>query len=144
MIEVQCPVTGEQTHWPDRQAHIVQPLLALSRNFEIAIEDLWIMIKVERELGPEWVPDSLEWWDLTVAITNDHEMLRLARQGEITLSIFELLAIRARARRSIELHLEHERDPRRRARLQALLRPSAVWRENQKLAREMLAKQKAN
>jgi hypothetical protein len=100
------------------------------------------MIMVERDLGPEWVPDSLEWWDLLVAVTNDHEMLRLAREGQLTLSVFELLAIRARARRGIELCLEHERNPLKRAWLERKLRPSATWEENKKLAKSMLAEMK--
>jgi hypothetical protein len=122
MIEVQCPITGEQTHWPDRKAHMVPTLLELSEAFEVAIEDIWIMVKIAAEKGEEWLPDSLEYWDLIVGITNDTQMLKLARQGEITLSIMELLAIRARARRGIELELEHERKPKRRAKLKAMLR----------------------
>ena len=98
MIEVQCPVTGEQTFWPDCKADMVPSLLELSEAFEVAIEDLYIMVKIAAERGEEWLPDSLEYWDLVVAITNDRQMLKLARQGEITLSIMELLEIRARAR----------------------------------------------
>ena len=122
MIEVQCPVTGEQTFWPDCKADMVPSLLELSEAFEVAIEDLYIMVKIAAERGEEWLPDSLEYWDLVVAITNDRQMLKLARQGEITLSIMELLEIRARARRWFELELEHERRPKRRSKLKAMLR----------------------
>ena len=138
LVEIECPVSGQRAAFP---AHMARPLQALSREFEIAIEDLWVMVKITAEKGREWLPDSLEYWDLLVAITNDEQILKLARKGEVTLSIDELLQIRARARRGLELDLEHERDPKKRAMLEAMLRETPVWRATRAMAKAMLERQ---
>ena len=144
MIEVQCPVTGEQTFWPDCKADMVPSLLELSEQFEIAIEDLFVMVKITAELGEDWFEDSLEFNDYLVWDINDSQLLKMAKRGECELSIMELLAIRDRARAGLELLLRHEHDPKKRRKLQRLLRESEVSRANRALAREMLEKQKAN
>jgi hypothetical protein len=58
------------------------------------------------------------------------------------LSITELLAIRDRARAGLELLLRHERDPKKRKRLEAMLQESEVWKANRALAKAMLETQK--
>jgi hypothetical protein len=144
MFSVQCPVTGEQTFWPDCKADMVPSLLELSEQFEIAIEDLFVMVKITAELGEDWFEDSLEFNDYLVWDTNDNQLLKMAKRGECELSIMELLAIRDRARAGLELLLRHERDPKKRKWLQRWLRESEVSKANRVMAREMLAKQKAN
>ena len=142
MIEVQCPITGEQTHWPNRKAYMVGPLLSLATEWEIPIEDVFALVRITAELGEEWFEDSLEFNDLLVWDTNDNTLLKMAKRGECELSITELLAIRDRARAGLELLLRHERDLLKRAWLERKLRPSATSQENQKLAREMLARKR--
>src|SRR6516164_6202121 len=144
MFSVQCPVTGEQTFWPDCKADMVPSLLELSEQFEIAIEDLFVMVKITAELGEEWFEDSLEFNDCLMWASNDNTLLKMAKCGECELSIMELLAIRDRARAGLELLLKHERDPKKRTKLQRWLRESEVSKANRALAREMLEKQKAN
>jgi len=145
MIEVQCPITGEQTHWPDRKAYMVGPLLSLATEWEIPIEDVFAMVRITAELGEEWFEDSLEFNDLLMWDTNDNTLLKMAKRGECELSITELLAIRDRARAGLELLLRHERDPAKRKWLERLLRESEVWKANRALAKAMLEKQqKAN
>jgi hypothetical protein len=142
MIEVQCPITGEQTHWPDCKADMVPSLLELSEQFEIAIEDVFTMAKITAELGEDWFEDSLEFNDYLVWDINDKQLLKMAKRGECELSITELLAIRDRARAGLELLLRHERDPKKRTKLQALLRETRVWKANRALAKAMLEKQR--
>jgi hypothetical protein len=144
MIEVQCPITGEQTHWPDCKAYMVGPLLSLATEWEVPIEDLFVMVKITAELGEEWFEDSLEFNDCLMWASNDNTLLKMAKCGECELSIMELLAIRDRARAGLELLLKHERDPKKRTKLQRWLRESEVSKANRALAREMLAKQKVN
>src|SRR5215470_13433381 len=145
MIEVQCPITGEQTHWPNRKAYMVGPLLSLATEWEIPIEDVFALVRITAELGEEWFEDSLEFNDLLVWDTNDNTLLKMAKRGECELSITELLAIRDRARAGLELLLRHEGDPRQRKWLERLLRESEVWKANRALAKAMLEKrQKAN
>jgi hypothetical protein len=121
---------------------MVPSLLELSEQFEIAIEDLFVMVKITAELGEDWFEDSLEFNDYLVCDINDNQLLKMAKRGECELSISELLVIRDRARAGLELLLRHERDPLKRAWLERKLRPSATSQENQKLAREMLARKR--
>jgi hypothetical protein len=100
------------------------------------------MVRITAELGEEWFEDSLEFNDLLMWDSNDNILLKMAKRGECELSIIELLAIRDRARAGLELLLRHERDPKKRMRLQRLLRESEVWKANRALARAMLEKQK--
>jgi len=81
-----------------------------------------------------------------VANADDGEKLELARIGLIDLSVSELLEIRARARSAIEQAIERERNPRKRARLQATLsKVDDVRAANAALAGAILEKQqKAN
>jgi len=81
-----------------------------------------------------------------VANADDGEKLELARIGLIDLSVSELLEIRARARSAIEQAIERERNPRKRARLQATLaKVDEVRAANAALAGAILEKQqKAN
>ena len=142
MIEVQCPITGEQTHWPNCKAYMVGPLLSLATEWEIPIEDVFAMVRITAELGEEWFEDSLEFNDLLMWDSNDNALLKMAKRGECELSITELLAIRDRARAGLELLLRHERDPKKRRKLQALLRESEVSKANRALAKAMLEKQR--
>ena len=142
MIEVQCPITGEQTHWPNCKAYMVGPLLSLATEWEIPIEDVFAMVRITAELGEEWFEDSVEFNDLLMWDSNDNALLKMAKRGECELSITELLAIRDRARAGLELLLRHERDPKKRRKLQALLRESEVSKANRALAKAMLEKQK--
>ena len=142
MIEVQCPITGEQTHWPNCKAYMVGPLLSLATEWEIPIEDVFAMVRITAELGEEWFEDSLEFNDLLMWDSNDNILLKMAKRGECELSIIELLAIRDRARAGLELLLRHERDPKKRRKLQALLRESEVSKANRALAKAMLEKQR--
>ena len=73
-----------------------------------------------------------------VANADDGEKLELARIGLIDLSVSELLEIRARARSAIEQALERERNPRKRARLEEMLRESELWRRTKAMAKVML------
>jgi len=142
MIEVQCPITGEQTHWPNCKAYMVGPLLSLATEWEIPIEDVFAMVRITAELGEEWFEDSVEFNDLLMWDSNDNALLKMAKRGECELSITELLAIRDRARAGLELLLRHERDPKKRRKLQALLRESEVSKANRALAKAMLEKQR--
>jgi len=142
MIEVQCPITGEQTHWPNCKAYMVGPLLSLATEWEIPIEDVFAMVRITAELGEEWFEDSVEFNDLLMWDSNDNALLKMAKRGECELSITELLAIRDRARSGLELLLRHERDPKKRRKLQALLRESEVSKANRALAKAMLEKQR--
>jgi hypothetical protein len=142
MIEVQCPITGEQTFWPDRKAYMIEPLLSLATEWEIPIEDVFAMVRITAELGEEWFEDSLEFNDLLMWDGNDNALLKMAKRGECELSITELLAIRDRARAGLELLLRHERDPRQRKWLERKLHESEVWKANRALAKAMLEKQK--
>jgi len=142
MIEVQCPITGEQTHWPNCKAYMVGPLLSLATEWEIPIEDVFAMVRITAELGEDWFEDSLEFNDLLMWDSNDNALLKMAKRGECELSITELLAIRDRARAGLELLLRHERDPKKRRKLQALLRESEVSKANRALAKAMLEKQR--
>jgi hypothetical protein len=98
MIEVQCPITGEQTRWPDCKAYMVGPLLSLATEWQVPIEDVFTMVKITAELGEDWFEDSLEFNDLLVWDINDKQLLKMAQRGECELSITELLTIRDRAR----------------------------------------------
>jgi len=142
MIEVQCPITGEQTHWPNCKAYMVGPLLSLATEWEIPIEDVFAMVRITAELGEEWFEDSVEFNDLLMWDSNDNALLKMAKRGECELSITELLAIRDRARAGLELLLRHERDPKKRRKLQALLRESEVSKAKRALAKAMLEKQR--
>ena len=142
MIEVQCPITGEQTHWPNCKAYMVGPLLSLATEWEIPIEDVFAMVRITAELGEEWFEDSVEFNDLLMWDSNDNALLKMAKRGECELSITELLAIRDRARAGLELLLRHERDPKKRRKLQALLRESEVSKANRALAKALLEKQR--
>ena len=142
MIEVQCPITGEQTHWPDCKAYMVGPLLSLATEWEVPIEDVFAMVRITAELGEEWFEDSVEFNDLLMWDSNDNALLKMAKRGECELSITELLAIRDRARAGLELLLRHERDPKKCRKLQALLRESEVSKANRALAKAMLEKQR--
>jgi hypothetical protein len=123
---------------------MVGPLLSLATEWEVPIEDVFVMVKITAELGEDWFEDSLEFNDYLVWDINDSQLLKMAKRGECELSIMELIAIRDRARAGLELLLKHERDPRKRRRLQRWLRESEVSKANRALAREMLEKQKAN
>jgi hypothetical protein len=73
---------------------------------------------------------------------DDNEKLKLAKIGLIDLSVFELLEIGARARSELEQAIERERNPRRRARLQATLdKVDELAAENSRMAGQMLDKQ---
>jgi hypothetical protein len=122
MIEVLCPVTGEVSEFPDHRAYMARPLRALAAEFQIPVEDIWTMVKIAAEKGQDWLDDSLEYWDLVVAITNDHQQLKLSRQGLLKLSIIELTDIYWRCYRSLMLELEHETNPKTRAKLEVYLR----------------------
>jgi hypothetical protein len=121
---------------------MVGPLLSLATEWEIPIEDVFAMVRITAELGEEWFEDSVEFNDLLMWDSNDNALLKMAKRGECELSITELLAIRDRARAGLELLLRHERDPKKRRKLQALLRESEVSKANRALAKAMLEKQR--
>jgi hypothetical protein len=87
MIEVQCPITGEPTYWPDCKAYVVGPLLSLATEWEIPIEDVFAMVRITAELGEEWFEDSVEFNDLLMWDSNDNTLLKMAKRGECELSI---------------------------------------------------------
>ena len=135
MIEIQCPVTGEVSAW--RDDHALQ-LHSLARQFQIPMEHVFAMAKVTAEMGPEWLEDSVEFYEGWLQDLTDNHVLKNGSE----LSISDLRAIRERARAGLELLLRHERNPAKRKWLERKLRPSAVWEENQKLARVMLAEKR--
>jgi hypothetical protein len=155
MITAVCPVTHEVTEWPDRLAYAVEPMRELAEEFQISMDDIWIMMKVGAERGQEWLDDSLEWWDLFVAITNDQQCLKQARQGntDYSLSIIELTEIYWRCYRGLILEWEHATNPNKREKIEGYLREMEEARQRTieyampilaPEVREMLEKKKAN
>ena len=124
MIEIQCPVTGEVSAW--RDDHALQ-LHSLARQFQIPMEHVFAMAKVTAEMGPEWLEDSVEFYEGWLEDLNDNHKLQMVQQGLITLSLDELLAIRRRARAGLELLLRHECKPATRKWIEKKLRPSAGY-----------------
>src|SRR5262249_28334538 len=117
-------------------------LHSLARQFQIPMEHVFAMAKVTAELGPEWLEDSVEFYEGWLQDLTDNHVLDNARQGLCDLSITELLAIRGRARAGLELLLRHECKPATRKWIEKKLKPSAVWEENRRLAKAMLAENK--
>jgi len=97
--------------------------------------EAWVM-------GPEWLEDSVEFYEGWLEDLNDNHKLQMVQQGLITLSVDELLAIRRRARAGLELLLRHECKPATRKWIEKKLKPSAVWEENRRLAKAMLAEKR--
>src|SRR5262249_16295659 len=103
--------------------------------FAIPMEHVFAMAKITRELGQDWLDDSVEFYERWLQTLNDKHVLK----NGADLSLAELLAIRDRVRAMLELLLRHDRDPDKRKWIEKKLRPSAVEEENRRLARAMLA-----
>jgi hypothetical protein len=116
---------------------MVGPLLSLATQWEIPIEDVFVMVKITAELGEEWFEDSLEFNDLLVWDINDNQLLKMAKRGECELSVMELVAMRDRARAGLLLLLKHERDPKKRKWIIERLEESEISKANRALAKAM-------
>jgi hypothetical protein len=154
LFEVRCPVTHEVSLWPKRLARKVELTKELAEEFQISMEDIWTMATITADRGEEWFYDSLEWWDLFVAITNDQQCLKLAREGnpDYRLSIIDLTEIYWRCYHGLVLEWEHA-TPNKRKRIEGYLGEMEEARQKTiELAmpilapevREMLEKKKAN
>jgi hypothetical protein len=117
MIEVQCPITGEVSEWPNRLACQVGIAQALSREHGISLGDIWTMAKVTREMGRRWFADSCEFQELLVRINCDKE--RLDSGG---LDVIELEEIYYTAHRMLSLLRKHARNPKQRKKIEDYLR----------------------
>jgi hypothetical protein len=124
MIEVECPVSGKISEWPNRLALEVGLAQALSREFEIEMEDIMTMAKVTRELGSRWYADACEFQELLLRTECDKE--RLNTGG---LSIIELEEIYLNAHRMLTLLRTHARGAKQRAKIDGYLRNLAAMRE---------------
>ena len=102
-VTMRCPVTGEVSAWPD---HLALPLHSLSEEFAIPMEHIFAMAKITKELGEDWLADSVEFYERWQQTLNDNHVLK----NGADLSIHDLLAIRDRAREGLQLLLKHERD----------------------------------
>jgi hypothetical protein len=141
---VQCPVTGELSTFPNHKGLLAHRLVSLSKKWEIALEDLFIIMKITAELGEDWFEDSLEFNDHWELATSDNTLLKMAQRGECDLSVMELIAIRDRAREFLQLLLRHETDPKKRKWIEEKLQESEVSKANRALAKALLEKQGMN
>jgi hypothetical protein len=117
LFEVRCPVTHEVSLWPKRLARKVELTKELAEEFGISMEDIWTMAKVVREMGRHWLYDALEFQELSIRTQCDHDRL----MTNDNLSFEDLGEIYWNAYRMLTLLWEHERDQKKRKKIEGYL-----------------------